>query len=92
MQKARKTAQSIKPSSDKRNALQAMTVSASEWRRKIDRREYNTPLPIPCTTKELEVLRDKWIVDGVFKPNQVSRDPTKEERGDPRFYWLHNYV
>ena len=69
-----------------------MTVSTSEWRRKIDGREYNTPLPIPCTTKELEVLRDKWIADGVFKPNQVSREPIEEERRDPRFCCLHNYV
>ena len=38
------------------------------------------------------MLLDKWIADGVFKPNQVSREPTKEERRDPRFCRLHNYV
>ena len=69
-----------------------MVVSTGEQRRKIDGREYDTPPPIPCTPKELDVLLDRWIADGVFKPNQVSRDPTKEERGDPRFYCLHNYV
>ena len=82
----------MKPSFDKRNAPQPMVVSIGERRRKTDGREYDTPLTIPCTPKELDVLLDKWIADGVFKPNQVSRDPTKEERGDPRFYWLHNYV
>ena len=69
-----------------------MAVSTSEWRRKTDGREYNTPPPIPCTRKELDVLLDKWIVDRVFKPNQVSREPIEEERRDPHFYRLHNYV
>ena len=69
-----------------------MTVSTGERRRKADGREYGTPPPIPCTPKELDVLLDKWIPDGVFKPNQVSREPTEEERRDPRFYRLHNYV
>ena len=69
-----------------------MTVSIDEKKRKPDRREYENPPPIPCTPKELDVLLDKWIADGVFKPNQISREPTKEEWRDPRFYCLHNYV
>ena len=92
MQKAKKTAQSVKPSSDKRNTPQDMAVSTGEWRRSTDEREYDTPPPMPCTLKELDVLLDKWIADGVFKPNQVSREPTKEEWRDPRFCHLHNYV
>ena len=92
LQKARKTAQFVKPSTDKRSAPQAMAVSTGERRRKTNGREYDTPPPIPCTPKELNVLLDKWIVDGVFKPNQVSREPTEEERRDRRFCRLHNYV
>ena len=69
-----------------------MTISTSEQRSKTDGREYDTPLPIPCTPKELDVLLDKWIADGVFKPNQVSTKLTEEERKDPHFYRLHNYV
>ena len=92
MQKARKIAQFVKSSSDKRNASQVMAVSTSERRRKTDGREYDTPPPIPCTPKELDVLLGKWIEDGVFKPNQVSREPTEEERRDSRFCGLHNYV
>ena len=69
-----------------------MAVSTSERRRKTDGREYDTPPPIPCTPKELDVLLDKWIEDGVFKPNQVSREPTEEEQRDSRFCGLHNYV
>ena len=92
LQKARKTAQSVKPSSNKINALQAMVVSTGERRRKTDGKEYDTPSPIPCTQKELDVLLDKWIADEIFKPNQVSREPTEEERRDPRFCCLHNYM
>ena len=46
----------------------------------------------PCTQKELNALLDKWIANGVVKPNQVSREPTEEEQRDPRFCRLHNYV
>ena len=92
LQKARKTAQSIKPSTDKRSAPQAMAVSTGKRRSKTKGREYNTPPPIPCTPKELDVLLDKWIADRVFKPNQVSREPIEEERRDPRFFRLHNYI
>ena len=41
---------------------------------------------------EQDVLLDKWIVDGVFKPNQVSRESTEEEQRDLCFCQLHNYV
>ena len=92
LQKARKMAQSVKPNSDKRNAPQAMAVSTGNQRRRTEGREYDTPPPLPCTPKELEMLLDKWIADGIFKPNQVSREPTEEQRRDPRFCRLHNYV
>ena len=82
----------MKLSTDKRSVLQAMAVSTGERRRKTDGREYDTPPPIPCTLKELNALLDKWIADGIFKPNQVSRKPTEEEWRDPRFCRLHNYV
>ena len=82
----------MNPSSDKRNAPQAIAVSTGERRRKTDGREYDTPPSIPCTPKELDVLLDKWIVGEVFKPNQVSREPTEEDRRDPCFCRLHNYV
>ena len=69
-----------------------LAVSTREQRRKTEGREYDTPPPLPCTPKELDVLLDKWIANGIFKPNQVSREPTEEERRDPRFCCLHNYV
>ena len=61
--------------------------------KKTDGSKYDTPPPIPCTLKELDVLLDKWIANRVFKPNQVSREPIEEkEQKDPRFCRLHNYV
>ena len=57
-----------------------------------DGRKYDTPPPIPCSPKELNALLDKCIANGIFKPNQVSREPTEEERRDPHFCRLHNYV
>ena len=46
-----------------------MAVSIGERKRKVDGKEYDTPPPLPCTTKELDMLLDKWIADGVFQPN-----------------------
>lgn len=62
-----------------------MMVSNNEKRRKPDGREYENLLPITCTLKELDVLLDKWIVDRVFKPNHISREPIEEEWRDLRF-------
>ena len=35
---------------------------------------------------------DKWIVDGIVRPFTVFRPPTEEERKNPLFYRIHNYV
>ena len=56
-----------------------MIVSTGEKRKKLEGREYESPPPISCTLKELDVHLDKSIVDGVFKPNHVSKEPTQEE-------------
>ena len=42
-----------------------MIVSTGEKRRKLEGKEYKSPPPIPCTPKELGVLLDKWIANGV---------------------------
>ncbi|KAL0013582.1 hypothetical protein SO802_000651 [Lithocarpus litseifolius] len=49
-------------------------------------------VPKHAAVKEETPVGDKWIADGVFKPNQVSREPIEEERRDPRFCRLHNYM
>ena len=55
-----------------------MIVSIGEKRKKSEWREYESPSPIPCQLKELDVLLDKWIADGIFKPNHISREPKEE--------------
>lgn len=67
-------------------------MSTSKKRKKLEGREYESPLPIPCTSKELDILLDKWNANGVFKPNHVSREPIEDKQRDPRFCRLHNYV
>ena len=96
LQKAKKMIQSIKPNSDKlkeqKFTPQAMTVSISKKRKKLEGREYKSLLLIPCTPKELAMLLDRWIIDGVFKLNHLSKEPTEEEWRDLHFCRLHNYV
>ena len=46
-----------------------MAISTGKRKRKADEKEYDTPLPLPCTTKELDMLLDKLIAYGVFQPN-----------------------
>jgi len=69
-----------------------MAVFTGEKKRKLDGKEYENPPPILCTPTELYVLLGKWIVDGVFKLNEVSRELTEEEWRDSCFCRLHNYV
>ena len=76
LQKARKTAISVKPpttersKSEKKNAPQALAVSTNkpmvgEKRKREKEEEYP---PIPCTDEEMIAVIDKWMVDGVLRP------------------------
>ena len=47
---------------------------------------------IQCTAEELNHVLDKWIEDGIVRPFTVSKPPTKEERKNPLFCRIHNYV
>ena len=69
-----------------------MVISISEKRKRPQGRGYESLPSIPSTSNELDILLDKWIADVVFNPNHISRDPTEEERRDPRFYRLRNYM
>ena len=53
---------------------------------------FEEPPAIPCTAEELNHVLDKWIRDEVVRPFTVSRPPTKEERKNPLFCRIHNYV
>ena len=71
---------------------QAMTASVGEKRKRPDRKVFEEPPVIPCTAEELNHVLDKWIGDGVVRPFTVSRPPTEEERKNPLFCKIHNYV
>ena len=76
LQKACKTAISVKPSiverskSKKKNAYQALAVSTNEpiVGEKRKREEEEKYPPIPCIDEEMNVVIYKWMVDGVLRP------------------------
>ena len=71
---------------------QAMTASVEEKRKRPDGKVFEEPSVIPCTAEKLNYALDKWIEDGVIRPFTVSRLPTEEERKNPLFCRIHNYV
>jgi len=69
-----------------------MTTLVGEKRRRPKGKVAKELPVIPCTAKELNHVLDKWIGDGIIRPFTVSRPPTKEERKNPLFCRIHNYV
>ena len=69
-----------------------MTASIGEKRKRPEGKMTEEPPVIPCTIEELNHVLDKWIGDGVIRPFTVSRPPIEEERNDPLFCRIHNYV
>ena len=69
-----------------------MTASVGEKRKRPDGKVFEEPPVIPCAAEELNHVLDKWIGDGVVRPFTVSRPPTEEERKNPLFCRIHNYV
>ena len=71
---------------------QDMTASIGEKRKRPEEKMVEEPPMIPCITEELNHVLDKWIGDGIVRPFTISRPPTKEERKNPLFCRIHNYV
>ena len=69
-----------------------MTTSVGDKRKKPEGKIFDEPPVIPCTVEELNHVLDKWIGDGIVRPFTVFRPPTEEERKNPLFYRIHNYV
>ena len=69
-----------------------MTASMGKKRKRPNWEVFKEPLLIPCTVEELNHVLDKWIGDGVVRPFTMSRPPTEEERKNPLFCRIHNYV
>lgn len=73
-------------------ASQAMTALVGEKRKRLDGKMFEELPMIPCIVEELNHVLDKWIGDGVVRPFTVSRPPIEEERKNPLFCRIHNYV
>ena len=69
-----------------------MTVLISEKRKRLEGKVVEEPPAIPCTAEELNHVLDEWIGDRMVRPFIVSRPPTEEERKNPLFCRVHNYV
>ena len=90
LQRTRRIAQTMR--TKRMPTSQAMTASVGEKRKSPDRKVFEEPPAIPCTAEELNHILDKWIGDGVVRPFTVSRPPMEEERKNPLFCKIHNYV
>ena len=58
-----------------------MAMCTGNQRRKTEGREYDTPLPLPCTPKELDVLLDKWIANGILNPTRFLESLRRKKGG-----------
>ena len=90
LQRTRRIAQTIR--TKRMPSSQAMIASVGEKRKRPDGKVFEEPPAIPCTAEELNHVLDKWIGDGVVRPFIMSRPPTEEERKNPLFSRIHNYV
>ena len=90
LQRTRRTTQTMRT---KRVLVpQAMTALVGEKRKRLEGKVFEEPPVIPCTVEELNHVLDKWIGDGIIRPFTMSRPPTEEERKNPMFCKIHNYV
>uniref|UniRef100_A0A2N9J5Q0 Reverse transcriptase n=1 Tax=Fagus sylvatica TaxID=28930 RepID=A0A2N9J5Q0_FAGSY len=98
LQKARKTALSVKPHAEKpkekKSQPQVLTVSTvSNKRKKSSERSFEEPPPpVPCTLEEMMAILNKWVADGVVKLPEVSKKVTEEDKKNPKFCYFHQYV
>uniref|UniRef100_A0A2N9E3P2 RNA-directed DNA polymerase n=1 Tax=Fagus sylvatica TaxID=28930 RepID=A0A2N9E3P2_FAGSY len=98
LQKARKTALSVKPHTEKpkekKNQPQVLTVSTvSNKRKKSNERSFDeAPPPVPCTLEEMKAILDKWVADGIIKLPEAQKKATEEDKKNPKFCYFHRYV
>uniref|UniRef100_A0A2N9GMU2 RNA-directed DNA polymerase n=1 Tax=Fagus sylvatica TaxID=28930 RepID=A0A2N9GMU2_FAGSY len=98
LQKARKTALSVKPHvekpKEKKTQPQVLTVSTvNNKRKKPNEKSFEEPPPpVPCTLEEIMAILDKWVADGIIKLPEVSKKATEEDKKNPKFCYFHQYV
>ena len=101
LQKARKTMISIKPhvekGRDKKSLSQTLTVSTAaassgSKRKNSTEKVYEEPPSLPFTAEEMMTVFDKWVQDEVIKLPKITKQPTTEEKKDPKYCCYHRYV
>uniref|UniRef100_A0A2N9FG65 Integrase catalytic domain-containing protein n=1 Tax=Fagus sylvatica TaxID=28930 RepID=A0A2N9FG65_FAGSY len=98
LQKARKTALSVKPHvekpKEKKTQPQVLTVSTvNNKRKKSNEKSFEEPPPpVPCTVEEIMAILDKWVADGIIKLPEISKKATEEDKKNPKFCYFHQYV
>jgi hypothetical protein len=98
LQKARKTALSVKPHTEKpkekKSQPQVLTVSTvNNKRKKSNERSFDeAPPPVPCTLEEMKAILDKWVADGIIKLPEAQKKATEEDKKNPKFCYFHRYV
>jgi hypothetical protein len=94
LQKARKTALSVKPwvekTREKKYPPQTLTVSAGDDKR---RKKYGEiPPPVPCTREEMITILNKWVADGVIRLPEVQEETTEEEKKSSKYCHYHRSI
>jgi hypothetical protein len=98
LQKARKTALSVKPHTEKpkekKSQPQVLTMSTiNNKRKKSSERSFDEPPPsIPCTLEEMMAILNKWVADGIIKLPEAQKKATEEDKKNPKFCYFHQYV
>uniref|UniRef100_A0A2N9G5E9 Retrotransposon gag domain-containing protein n=1 Tax=Fagus sylvatica TaxID=28930 RepID=A0A2N9G5E9_FAGSY len=98
LQKARKTALSVKPHTEKpkerKSQPQVLMVSTANNKcKKSNERSFKEPPPsVPCTLEEMMAILNKWVADGIVKLPEISKKIIEEDKKNPKFCYFHQYV
>jgi hypothetical protein len=98
LQKARKTALSVKPHTEKpkekKSQPQVLMVSTiNNKRKKSSERPFEEPPSlVPCTLEEMIAILNKWVADGIIKLSEAPKKATEEDKKNPKFCYFHQYI
>jgi hypothetical protein len=98
LQKARKTALSVKPHiekpNEKKSQPQVLTVSTvNNKRKKSTKRSFEEPPPlVPCTLEEMIAILNRWAADGIIKLLKAPKKATEEDKKNHKFCYFHQYI
>jgi hypothetical protein len=94
LQKARKTALSVKPwvekTREKKYPPQTLTVSAGDDKRR--KKFGEIPPPVLCTREEMITILNKWVADGVIRLPEAQEEATEEEKKSSKYCHYHRSI